>query len=73
MKLRYVGPDATRDLPLPGGCIVFTRNRWVDLGVACDAARIPRHHAHIVAGALAVHPHWEVDHRPTRKPKEPQP
>lgn len=70
MRLRYIGPDKVRDLPLPGGLVAFEKGKWVDLRRACEAARIPLHHLEVIVTSLAEHPHWELDTKPARKPKE---
>lgn len=59
MRVRYIGPDAARDLAFPGGCITFDAGKWQDIGDALAGASIPAHHAEIVVRGLG--PDWETD------------
>lgn len=51
-RYRYVGPDASRILALPGGGIEFPRMKWVDPEKATEDAHIGLHHLPIVLAGL---------------------
>lgn len=66
MKVRYCGPDAGRDLALPGGVIQFDRLKWVNIDKACEEAGIGLHHLEVVIPALGDD--WEIEQtKPTAK------
>lgn len=51
MRYRYTGPDASRDLPIPGGVIQFPRMKWVDPVAEAGAMNVdPRHLTVVLAG-----------------------
>ena len=51
-RYRYVGPDASRMLALPGGGLEFPQGEWVDPEQLCADAHIPLHHLEIVLPGL---------------------
>lgn len=58
-RYRYVGPDAARDLPIPGAVIQFPRMKWVDPEkAAVDANVDPRHLTIVLAG---LGDEWEAE------------
>jgi hypothetical protein len=58
-RYRYTGPDASRDLAIPGAAIRFPRMRWVDPEkAAADANVDPRHLSIILAG---LGEDWEAE------------
>lgn len=68
MRIRYTGPDAARDLCLPGGAVPCASGKWVDVEAACEATGIPAYHAVIAVRGLAGQPDWEIAAHKAAKP-----
>jgi hypothetical protein len=66
VRVRYVGPDESRDVAMSSGAVRCPKGEWVDLVAAAVASGIPEDHAVIVAAAIADAPDWETE--PTKKP-----
>lgn len=59
MRYRYTGPDAARDLPIPGGVIRFDRMKWVDPVAAAEAMNVDPRHLDIVLANL--NDEWQAE------------
>lgn len=66
-KVRYTGPEDEKALAFPGGFVLFSRMKWVDVGKALDEALIDRHHLDIVLAGLGEE--WETETK-ARKAKQ---
>lgn len=61
MRVRYSGPDAARDLLVPGGCIVCPTGEWVDVQGALTAGGIDPVHGLPAVLGLTGQPDWSVE------------
>lgn len=71
MNIRYIGPDPSRDLAMPGGVITCPRREWIDLEAEAAASQIGGHHLPIVVNGLLDHPDWEIEGAP-KAPRKPR-
>lgn len=69
MRVRYMGPDAARDLAVPGGCIPCPAGEWVDVLETLAATGIdPAHGLPAVLG-LVGQSDWAVELDDTKPAK----
>lgn len=61
MKIRYTGPDESRDLAVRGGVIVCPRMKWVDVTKEAAATGIAEGHAEVVAREVVKQDDWELE------------